>query len=277
MLSLSARLPKLYAVPARDFCGMSNKNHTLALKCLAEISGMEKGLLRLFKTQVLHYSFGMAFSNFQEMVQHKTEPRQFDMKKYQVALKGQLGTDDLTEHLRLLQQDDWQPGEGDYLGPLHYLFAIERLEKYYQKALSGNDYRRGKSLYLCKHPPFVDLSRPSGNGICDVGNIRINSDDEQSVHQENVFLIAQFLSRFAKVCRCEVRRPGTLDEFMTKAKGVVNDEANFEAIFGFLLYIGKEIFSYYLMLWEAVLTSESIKGEQNTHVRKQPARSFQYP
>ena len=166
---------------------------------------------------------------------------------------------DLSERLRLLQEDDWQPGKGDYLGALHYLYAVEKLQKSYSDTLAGNDYRRGKALYLSRtlhHFPLNGLPAHLGNGMSYLHFLNQNREDEISVDEENILQIAHFLSLLARVCRWECRNEGSLNKFLAKARQVVADEIQFESVLGYLLYIGRDIFGFYLLLWESILTAD---------------------
>lgn len=264
MLSVSSRYPWLYALPARCYAGIPQ--NSLFAKCLTTMSAIKYGLLAMIKESVLHQIFALGFSNVLRMMQGE-EPKHFSMKNYEDALKAQ----DLTERLRLLREDDWQPGDGDYLGALHYLYATEKLNQFYLDTLAGNDYRRGKALYLCRslhHYPLDGLPAHLSNGMSYLHFLTNTADEELSVAQENVLQISQFLSLLARGCRWETREQGSLEQFLARARLIVADNFQFESVLGYLLYIGRDVFGFYLLLWEAILRADYHIGENRTHVRE---------
>ena len=67
----------------------------------------------------------------------------------------------------------------------------------------------------------------------------------------------QFLSVFAQVCRHDVRNPGVLQSFIHKLSGQVANGLNeLQGVLGYLLFIGEDIFAFYLLLWEVVFQAD---------------------
>lgn len=266
MLSISARFPWLYAMPARSLRSIPHKSQSLLIKSLTTMGNIKYGLLSMIKDAVLHQFFAFGFANVMQMMRGE-EPKKFNMKTYEDALKSQ----DLSERLRLLRDEDWQPGDGDYLGPLHYLYVSEKLQQSYRDSLAGNDHRRGKAQYLCRslhHWPINGLPEHLGNGKSYLHFLGSNQNEELSVEQESLLQISQYLSLFARACRWEIREKGSLDKFINKSRQIVAENSQFESILGYLLYIGRDIFSFYLLLWEAVLTADYHSGGNHHYVRK---------
>jgi len=266
MLSITARFPWLYSLPVRFYSDIPLQTNSLFIKCLVTMSRMRFGLLSLFNESVLNQLFAFGYSNIHKMMQGE-KPHGFSMKSYKAALKGQ--GDDQSERMRLLTEDDWLPGDGDYLGVLHYHYALGKLQQKYTDTMAGNDMRRGKALYLCRcmhHYEFSKLPTHLNNGVNNLGYINQGSEDELSVEEESILQIAQFLSLFAKACRWDARINGTLDLFIEKAKKCVGEECHFESTFGYLLHIGKDVFGFYLMLWEAALRTDTIIEENDINV-----------
>jgi len=261
--TISAYCPELYALPARYFSEIPN-TASLFIKCLSTMSRMKYGLLPLFHEAILHQIFALGYQNVHEIMQG-TEPYQFNMRTYKDALKQ----NDLTDRMRLLKQDDWLPGDGDYLGALHYLYALEKLEERYRDTIPGNEQRRGKALCLCRsmlNYHIHGLPSHLASGLTHLGFIVAENEDDLSIEQELILEISQFLSLFARICRWETRSSGCLEHFITQAKNIVGDPNQFESVFGYLLYIGKEIFGFYLLLWEAVLRTDYNTGEKNVYL-----------
>ncbi|GEM_PF-1649161 len=271
MRTLSAYFPGIYTLPARYYADIPSTDSIL-IKCLTVMTRMEYGLLPLFHEAVLNQVFAVGYLNVLRMMQGD-EPCHFNMGNYKDALKRH----DLTDRMRLLKQDDWMPGEGDYLGALHYLFASGKLEESYRATMSGNEHRRGKALFLChsmQNFTIPGLPTHLGTGMTHLGFINLADEENLSVEQDFILQISNFLFLFAKVCRWETREPGNLVRFIKQAKYLVEDTGVFESVFGYLLYIGKEIFGFYLLLWEAILRSDYNTGESNVYIRKQSSGSL---
>lgn len=227
------------------------------------MSRMKDGVLNLFGENVLNQIFAVGYSNIHNMMSG-AEPYQFSMKNYREAIKA----NDLTERMRLLSDDDWVPGKGDYLGALHYLYAMGKLQQRYTDTMAGNDLRRGKALFLChsmKNYQIPNLPNCLVNKPSHLGLISPQTQDDLTVEQEHILQIDRFLSFFAKLCRWESRKKGWLDQFIRSANKIVGDGGLFELTLGYFLHIGKDLFSFYLMLWEAVLITDYDIGEKNEH------------
>jgi len=215
---------------------------------------MTEGLLQLFQKNVLNPIFAIGYANIHEMMAG-AELYGFRMKIFRDALQQH----DLTERMRLLRNDDWIPGDGDYIGGLHYRYAQEKLQHLYLDTLDGNDLLRGKALFLCHtistQPPvgFPDdlAARPIHLGL-----IAPSPGKKLSIEQEHLLELEQFLSLFARVCRWESRNQGSLEQFLSRASRIVGDEKTLERALGYLLHMGKDILGFYLMLWEAVLITD---------------------
>jgi hypothetical protein len=272
MYSLQSRVAKLYAQPAKIYRSIRDVRNSLALKSLKMIGELKYGLLPLFQEGRIHQMLIFGFSNAVQIAQGQ-EPKKFNLKNYEEALKNQ----DLSDRLRLLRQDEWQPGDGDYLGSLHYLYAWERLTSRYQASLAGNEFRRGKALLLCRNlrgytpqgfPPHLAAMQPLS-----LYERPEDPEAEIPVEKEHLLSINRFLFLFAKACRWEVRSPGTVEDFLSKAKAAVGSAEDLEGNLGFLLHVGKDLLCFYLMLLEAILKSDHDRLEGGAYVRKQSARS----
>ncbi len=260
MRTISAYCPELYALPARYFSKIPN-TASLLIKCLSTMSRMQHGLLPLFHEAILHQIFALGYQNVHKIMQG-AEPYQFNMSTYKDALKQ----NDLTDRMRLLTQDDWLPGDGDYLGALHYLYALGKLEQGYQDTLTGNEHRRGKALFLCRtlqHCTIPGFPIHLESGMKYLGYF---TDDDMQTLQQFIMEISRFLSLFARICRWEARNSGCLEHFIMQAKNIVGEANQFESAFGYLLSIGKEIFGFYLLLWEAVLRTDYNTGDNNVYL-----------
>lgn len=270
LCSTSAHFIEIYSLPANHYQILSSENHS-ALRILALISSLNGNLTEFFIRGIIYQTAAAGFSNFQDMQRGKA-PLDFILSHYKQALSIK----NLDKRSRLLNQEDWQPGEGHYLGELHYYYTINKLKENYRLTLGGrttenhvgNHWRRGHSLNLLKKMRRFTLSDfatgvPAHWAKSDVTNLgllktEVNNEDEQEV--ENLRLIVGGLSLLAQICRWESRSKGSLSRFKEQSKQMleINDE-QLELILGYLLFIGEEIFSFYLLLWEFVTAAQENK------------------
>lgn len=269
LFSLAAKIPHLYSQLGRAYRELPNPRQLLSIKCLRVLGVMKYGILPLLNDGTLNNMLAFGFSNPAEIVAGKPA-RNFDLKKFESVLK----MEDVSERMRLLRQHEWQPGEGDYLGSLHYRFALEQLGANFRASMSGNEYRRGKALALCRNIGSMGL--PDAPQSLAVGQTFLNLDtrifDEEyvmPVEDEHIQLIGKFLSRYARACRWEVRKPGILADIWSRARSHLGSQHDLEVVVGYLLALGKDIFLYYLLLWEAVFKTDVDNSEVRIHVREQ--------
>jgi hypothetical protein len=177
---------------------------------------------------------------------------------------------DLPERWRLLNSDDWQPGIGDYLGPMHYRYALHKLEISYTRNLSAFNFKVARMLsfvVICSAKKIISQYCESNrlhisDSRIDLGLFHLDMQcdpvtDEEAQRRENLRNIIHFFSFFAQICRCESRYPGILNKYFKDIKGSngYSDEFISQNL-GHLLLIGEEMFGFYLLLWELIYTAD---------------------
>jgi hypothetical protein len=199
-------------------------------------------------TKVIDIAFACGFGLRQ--LQAGRIPERFDGKEYRKALLSSERSD--------LTLDGWQPERGNFLGRTHFTMAWERMRQRYRDTLSGNDLRRSRALGLCKqimrHQPAFALCLNS-NPI----------EEADSAVNERMLLgdIETFLSIMARACRREAHEPGALAVFHTLVKDwAKQNPSNTDEALSYMLGIGTELFAFYLLLWELVLTAELASAEK---------------
>jgi hypothetical protein len=268
MYSLVSRCPSLYSQFGRSYRDLPNPRQRLSVKCLKVLGQMKYGALSLIIDGTLHPLVAFGFSNAMEM-NKGSSPKGFDLKRFEQILK----MDDISEKIKLLRQHEWQPGDGDYLGALHYHYASEQFKNNYHASMAGNEFRRGKLLSLCRNMstiPLHDVPKNLSNGHCtlDLSTEIYDEEHEISVDEEHIQLITKFLSQYAKACRWEVRNPGTLETVLKRVLSHLGSQKDVDMVLGYLLSLGKDVFMYYLMLWEVVFKSDVDHQEGRIYVRK---------
>lgn len=194
-------------------------------------------------------------------------PCGFSPAKYRQALTET----DLPDQWRLLLDESWSPNSGNFLGALHYRYAIAQFERAYLGSLTGNNHRRGLALKLGGRALSGKLPDPSqkflknvNSATLDLGLFREKSTfmegSEEELMQEHLQGLVRFLCLYAGVCRFEAREPGTLDEFICNTLAKTDTtRGDFKSALGFMLYTGEELFAFYLLLWEFILCAD-MKG-----------------
>lgn len=266
---VAAWLPKIYAQASGDYRGL-HQHAALLPRCLGLLSHFPQGLTALFQDGVFDPIAAAGFGNFVQMHQG-LEPVGFQLNRYRTALEAQ----QVSERLRLLNQEDWQPSSGHYLGALHYLYATQQLHEAYRQTLGGHDaddptgnhWRRGQALHLAqqlrryKIQDFVQAVPAHWvmNGVPDsLGLLHHISTTQDEQEQENMEDFIHALSLLAQVCRWETRQVGGLEKFTKTCDALLENQANTTRLaWTYLFFIGEAVFGFYLLLWEMAIIAET--------------------
>lgn len=239
-------------------------NNTSMLACMSFFPKMGD-ITELFENRQIDFSVLLGFRNAAR-VQTGAVPNEFVMTQYKYALLGMLGDG------HELLDDDWLPSPGTFLSSLHYRYAVRRLVKRYTRSLSVESQRRGRMLGLIqqmsgsKLSSYISSERYEHLVECiDLGFFteeqdEMHLDEETAVQQEHQQKIIHFLSLLAQVCRAEVHRggEGTLNAFLQDIRQRCNLSVNhIQNHLGYLIFMGEDIFAFYLMLWELVFTADA--------------------
>lgn len=268
MFSLVSKFPKLYSQNSSAYRNLPNQRQLLSIKCLAVMGELKYGVLPLIFDQTLNNMLAGAFSNLPEM-ERGLSPKNFSLERYQTSLK----LEDVSEKLRLLRQHEWQPGDGDYLGALHYRFATEQLSQSFRASIAGNEYRRGKALALCRALNIISLDgAPShllvGTGFIDLSTEIYDEEYQASIEEDHLKDIVRFLSQYARACRWEARSPGTLEQIHKRACKHLGSKEDVDLVLSYLLLLGKDVFMFYLLLWESAFKTDADHLGGKIYVRK---------
>lgn len=256
LYAIISKCPTLYSQTVSAYQKLPNPRQALSIKCLNVLADMKFGVLPLLLEGVVNGMLAFAFSNPMEM-QEALPPKNFSLDRFGAVLKAE----DISSKLKLLRQHEWQPGDGDYLGALHYHFAEEQLQQNFRASMVGNEYRRGKALNLCRHMQTIKLGQSpahltAGTGVLDLSDTVYDEEYQAPVEDDHLQQITRFLSHFARACRWELRHPGTLSSVRDQAIKILGKEEDYELVLGYLLYLGKDLFMFYLMLWEAAFKAD---------------------
>lgn len=257
--TIGATIPQLFSLPARDYRQVNQRPYAL-VSALRTISDLKYGFPNVFP-DLIHPAAASGFSNLRE-IQRGSPPHGFQVENYCVALKQ---TSDPIEDSFKLENDNFRPGNGDWLGPVHYKFAVRSLEFMYERTLGGNEVR-GQALNMCRYikqqmPYFNGDTHPRLQGKQPHFYPWSAMDDElldDSIAQrsENLALFGHALSLLAFHCRLASRSPDRLKPFIDRLKA---SAMPVESCLSYLLQTGESLFGYYLLFWEFVIRAENIK------------------
>jgi hypothetical protein len=253
-------LPWIYARPADSYRSVG-----LRAGLLGELARLQPPLCELFIRGELEPTAAFAFDNVLKM-QRGVPPRGFKIERYAAALSAR----NLDDQWSALRREDWRPSEGDYLGPAHWHFGVNAMRQRYHATLPGNQARRGWALQILRDlnrrgldiADLTDglpahLGSASGLGLPGAAELVAN-DDTHLQERLNLEQIDRFLSLFAAVCRWEARQPGALASLQTALEGVgLPDKDAMQQAFGYLLHVGRDLFEFYLMLWELAFAADA--------------------
>jgi hypothetical protein len=209
----------------------------------------------LFGTK-LHNAAVMGFTNLSE-VMRGGKPKGFSLSNYSAAIASMLAG----ENLYRLDEEGYRPVPGDFLGPLHYIYATRQLEIAYDRTPTTHQPIRGQAINLRKQMPSL-VRDDSPNLAGQVPHIQPWPEDDAlpdhlAQRAEDLANIGHFLSWYAYHSRLEARRPGSQEELLIKLNDLgfsVNKPLTY------LLQVGDALFAYYLLLWELIITVERIGG-----------------
>lgn len=170
-----------------------------------------------------------------------------------------------SERQRIRRREEWSPGPGIFLGATHYWWAVKKLETKLLAGSSGNEYRRGNALRLAGRLSAANWRERLPYSVLQLVREQISlgllyprsTEDEISQGEENVSSLIDLLSATAFACRFSARQP----DFMAGFQNCLADELNagleqLRICLGYALYIGIDVFQYYLLLWELVLSRD---------------------
>jgi hypothetical protein len=170
-----------------------------------------------------------------------------------------------SERQRIRRREEWVPSAGLFLGARHYWWAVNRLESKFLAGLEGNEHRRGNSLRLASRlsaTPWRAGLPATVSKLTDqmlsLGLMAQKSvDEESSQTEENISALVDLLSVTALACRYSVRQSEYLNDFLEHlAKAIDTDIDHLRLYLGYAIYIGIDVFLYYLLLWEFVLSRD---------------------
>lgn len=256
---IGADLPGIFALPAEQYRKVNVNKHPFS-RALRAIALCDQSYPAVFG-DLLHPGAAMGFTNF-SAVARGAPPKKFLLDLYTEGLRG---TDAASSDTLRLEDVAFAPEAGDYLGPVHYRYVERCLEAAYENTMGGNEIRRGQAIGICLHVrrvmPTIDSPvMPSFKGVRPHVDPwpkpeAEGEDPEQAQRYENLQNIKHFLSLFALHCRAQSRVLGQLPHFLSKLNTA---QIPLEACLPYLLQVGEAYFSFYLLLWELVLSSEQI-------------------
>ncbi|MCB9480996.1 MAG: hypothetical protein H6680_04120 [Desulfobacteraceae bacterium] len=201
------------------------------------------------------------FKNYLEVAQSKNIlPKNFDYNRYKESLETS------AEKL-FFNHENWIPGKGSFLGKAHYVNSVSNLVNKYRTKKTDEDFK-GKVLPLLKEvfknneKFYLDSNLPENLKKSFYLNIpqelsHLFQDEYLETEKEHISWIISFISLFAKVLRIDSRQKGVFDRFKKALEEKCSSSSSsFSKKLGYILYIGDDLFGFYLMFWELLLTAD---------------------
>lgn len=269
MQSVAAWLNRTFSQPRSSYKRVNTKAHPLSvvLRAMPEL----KGSVAPAFGHVLHPTAAMSFKNVAEVSMQGRRPRDFVLSAYRDALHQ-------TKLEGAYQLDDelFLPQAGELLGPLHLAHAWRDLERGFVGSQLMPNNRKNAALALAqklhRHQGAFDQSVPSclkGQPLL-LRPERASADQLDDVEQlkwEHMEHIANACACLAWHCRLEQRREDALSNFHgllgKLRKQVEVPEATVSDCIAYYLQVAPAMFSFYLLLWELVMTVELDPAVEN--------------
>ena len=259
---LGAYFPQIYCFERSFYEKITKENNVL--KCLMALPILEAPFPAFQEGMFDQLAF-LGFKNAQEAYCKMINPSGFDIATYKLALEQS----DISDRWRRMIYEDWMPGEGDYLGAMHYQYALSKLKSAYDEIITINAERIGRIMGIAGYFSSKRLSDYHHDccpaHLCKDIHLALldgtlNTElmpDEELQNRENMCHIIHFISLFAQICRMESRCSGSLKAFMLDiAKYLQNygfADEYYRRVLGFILHVGEDMFLFYLLLWELAL------------------------
>lgn len=255
--------PWVFAQPSESYSGLSNNDYFA--QAFGTYSLLQNNWHSSFNTS-LSVAPVMGFSN-PVQIQTGAAPEIFDINMYETVLNDM----DLSENWRRIRDEEWKPGTGDYLGPLHYSYAVKSLVDMLASTRSENESRLIQGLMIARTAPidlfnklYPETTMKMHRGYIEPFFMKANKFNIEESVEENVSMLVRFLSLFAQACRLESRSPGAYGDFLEQAVSNTNSakKQDYSSALSYLLFIGEPVFIYYLIFWELILTAGECSSQE---------------
>lgn len=257
---IHSTLPKILCLPAKAYKKIKEDVHPV-MRALQLMPDIQDNYPALFPAP-LHLAVAAGFTNFMEVAQGSI-PKGFSLTGYTQALASTLGG----ENRYRLDEMGFQIKSGDFLGPLHFLHAIQELELAYESATATNQTVLGQAVKLASylHRVLPSLTKDDASDLAGLsphidpwpGDADEILDDEVAQRRDNLNNIGRLLSWYAYHCRLDAKVPGHLDQLYRKLEA---SEVRVKRVMTYLMQIGDALFAYYLLLWEFIIKAKCIGG-----------------
>lgn len=170
-----------------------------------------------------------------------------------------------SERQRIRRREEWTPGPGLFLGAKHYWWAVNKMESKFLAGFEGNEFRRGNVLRLAGRltaAPWREQLPYSVSRLVEKQHslgllCQLSVEDEISQEEKNISLLVDLLSATALACRFSDRQHRYLAYFEASLADAMDTDTELLKVYlGYAIYIGIDVFLYYLLLWEFVLSRD---------------------
>lgn len=259
--SVGARLPKVFALPGKDYGRLNRSTHPI-VSALSAISSLPSNVGEAFGS-LLHVVSAAGFENVKQVMQGEP-PRGFCLQRFAAAVASAPA-----DELHRLDESDYVPPRGELLGPLHLEFAWRDLSVRYQRSIQMPTAAKSAALAIARGlnqrfacfdneaPRALRGKRLSVPRKAAPVDIATDAEEQAAEHQS---LIAVVSAWFAWHCRLAARRPEALDQFVARLRQLRAESPipgeGVESAVTYFLQVAPAMFGFYLLLFETVLAAD---------------------
>lgn len=261
VMSLAAELLDVFGLPYSCYRGF-NGGGSVSNAVLGSTKVCQTRDDELFGEQFFSVMLMFGFENGGDVASGRAQQlRGFSSKRF-AGLASAVGE---VERRRIFTNMEWVPTSGDLLAVRHYWWALRRLETAFKNAAERNDFRKGYALRLASRVSAIgpggihpDLGQPSVAVLRSLGLMNPWMDeDDGGQERENLRQLVDVVSTMALGARLQARQPGVLGEIRESlCRQVGLEDRQLTAVLGFVLYVGVDLFIFYLGFWEFILVRD---------------------
>jgi len=259
---IAARLIQIFAQPSDRYSRLP-QGELRGLQLLRSLADFDPDDRKNFERDDFLAIFVMfGFANGNLVSRRKAERLEGFSLNLCRQLGGMIGEE---EYRRIRRSEDWAPSPGLFLGARHYWWAVRNFESGFAAGEEGNDFRKGHALKLA--------TRLVNGGITSVLPVDarsffehylslgamdfIGSEEEVNQQRVNTLSIIDVISVTAFVARLSARRSDVQISFETNMAVLLGESVEtLGTVMGYILYLGMDLFLFYLLLWELVISRD---------------------
>ena len=238
--------PKLFSFPSEQYAVKGPENKHLAL-CVHN--------LLLFNDIIHSASNGDVHQAIALPISDKTKCKGYNVSQLLQYWKYI----DFEDERKVLRYQNWRPGLGHYLGPLHLRYAQNSLKEMFSRTQvgQGNNQRRSGCVkisnrainYRCIPELQIGATRQIWDELLLYGHENATDNEKDILHGSAIFLATcAYFCR--KAAHFDTDAARDIESYLNKLIPSSEEKAIARLGAQYLIASGEELFGFYLMFWE---------------------------